>query len=66
MKNDAAVRFNLNVMIAGMLLAVVVCALGYREGGDATQWVVPGAIAVVSIAAAVLWPGRHKEEGPEA
>ena len=65
MKRDP-VHFNLNVMITGMLLAAIVCALGYRSGGDATQWVVPGVIALGSIAAAVLWPGRGKEVEPKA
>jgi hypothetical protein len=56
------VSFNVNVFVAGLLVAVVISALGF--GGSATvQWIVPGVIVLVAIGAAVLWPGGGRKKG---
>jgi len=53
-------RFNINVFTGGILLAVLLSALGFSERDATLQWIVPGTVLVTATVAALFWPPRKR------
>jgi len=53
--------FNLNLFVAGSLIAVVLSAIGYSESDATLQWIVPGIVVVVATIAALFVPERRRK-----
>lgn len=60
MENRRSIRFNVNVFSNGILLAVLLCAIGFSKGSPMLQWGASGAVAVLALAGAFFWPQKQK------
>jgi len=52
--------FNINVFVAGILISVLLSALGFRESDPTLQWVVPGVVLAGATVGALFWPEKRR------
>lgn len=58
--------FNVNLFVLGMLLAVLLSAIGFSESDATLQWIVPGVVLVVATLAALFVPEKRRRKAPPA
>src|SRR5690606_12393871 len=61
-QSESPVRFNVNVFVIGMLLAVSLAGIGASTKDPLIQWVAPGILLLLSVVGAVLWPERRDKK----
>ena len=52
--------FNINVFVTGILLSVLLSAIGFSESDPTLQWTVPGVVLAGATVGALFWPEKRR------
>lgn len=66
MSQSFDLSFNVNLFVLGVLIAVLLSAIGFSESDATMQWIVPGIVIVAATIAALFVPERRKRKAPPA
>lgn len=61
MSQSFDLSFNVNLFVLGMLIAVLLSAIGFSESDPTLQWIVPGLVIVAAAIAALFVPERRRK-----
>lgn len=66
MANGNGLSFNINIFVVGVLVSVLLSAIGFSESDATMQWIVPGLVLVATLIAAMFIPEKRRKKAPPA